>query len=228
MVAPGLEHRPGIEQALDRDRLAPAHPHQDLALLEPGRIVHPHLEKKPVELRLGQRIGAFLLDRVLGGEHQERRWQRVGRAPDGDLALLHRLEQRRLHFRGSAVDLVGQNDVGEQGALLGMKLLGLLVEDHRPDDIGRQKIRRELDSGEGGVENLGQGPDREGLGQAGHALEQDVPPGQEPDQETLDHATLAHDPATDLVGHPAERLRFGDRLRDGRSLGHTASRPGAR
>jgi hypothetical protein len=35
---------------------------------------------------------------------------------DRDLALLHRLEQRRLRLGGGAVDLVGQQEVGEDGA----------------------------------------------------------------------------------------------------------------
>ena len=43
----------------------------------------------------------------------------VRRAVDGDLALLHRLEQRRLGLRRGPVDLVGEHDVGEQRARAG-------------------------------------------------------------------------------------------------------------
>jgi len=45
-----------------------------------------------VDLRLRQRVGAFLLDRVLCGEDQERRFEPVGGVTDGDGALLHCLE----------------------------------------------------------------------------------------------------------------------------------------
>jgi hypothetical protein len=37
---------------------------------------HVDLEEEPIELRLGQRVGALHLERVLGGEHEER----LGRA----------------------------------------------------------------------------------------------------------------------------------------------------
>ena len=39
-------------------------------------IVDEHVEHEAVELRFGQRIGAFLLDRVLRGQHEERLGQR--------------------------------------------------------------------------------------------------------------------------------------------------------
>ena len=35
---------------------------------------------KPIELRFGQRIGAFHFDRVLRGEHEERLFQRIALA----------------------------------------------------------------------------------------------------------------------------------------------------
>ena len=75
------------------------------------------LEQEAVELGLGQRVGAFVLDRVLGGRHQERAGQLSGDPVDRDLPLLHRLQQRRLRLGGRPVDLVGQQQVGEQRAL---------------------------------------------------------------------------------------------------------------
>jgi hypothetical protein len=42
---------------------------------------------------------------------------------------------------------------------------------------------------------------RQGLGQAGHALEQDVPAGEKPDQEALHHHLLPDDPFADLLHH---------------------------
>ena len=63
------------------------------------RVAHRDPHEEPVELRLGQRIGAVELDRVLGGDHHERTRQPVGVHVDRDLALLHRLEQRRLGLR---------------------------------------------------------------------------------------------------------------------------------
>ena len=78
---------------------------------------HPHGE--PVELRLGQRVGALVLHRVLGRDHQERALENVRLAVHGDLCLLHRLEQRRLGLRRCAVDLVDEQDVREHRAPAG-------------------------------------------------------------------------------------------------------------
>jgi hypothetical protein len=80
------------------------------------RIADAELEHEAVDLRLRQRIGALLLDRVLRGEHEERPRQRERLAAQRDLMLLHRLEQRRLDLGRRAVDLVGQHDVGEDRA----------------------------------------------------------------------------------------------------------------
>ena len=84
-----------------------------------ARVADRQLEQEPVELRLGQRVGALVLDRVLRGDDDERVGQRVRLALDGDLALLHRLEQRGLRLRRRAVDLVGQQHVGEHRARAG-------------------------------------------------------------------------------------------------------------
>ena len=44
----------------------------DLELFVEVRILHEDLEHEAVLLRFGQRIGAFLLDRVLRRQHEER------------------------------------------------------------------------------------------------------------------------------------------------------------
>ena len=89
----------------------------DLELLVEARIGHEHLEHEAVLLRLGQRIGAFLLDRVLRGQHEERIGQLVPHAADRDLPLLHRFQQRGLRLGRRAVDFVGQDHVARTAAL---------------------------------------------------------------------------------------------------------------
>jgi hypothetical protein len=44
---------------------------------------HPQLEQEAVELGLGQRVGALHLERVLRGQHEERRLERCTLAGDG-------------------------------------------------------------------------------------------------------------------------------------------------
>ena len=54
--------------------------------------------------------------RVLRGDDEERIGQLARLALDGDLVLLHRLEQRALRLRRRAVDLVGEHDLREDRA----------------------------------------------------------------------------------------------------------------
>ena len=95
----------------------PGRRRQDPPLLFRRRIVDHDVEHEAIELRLGQRIRAFLLDRVLRREHEQRPLEIEAHAADRDLILLHRLEQRRLRLRRRAVDLVGEDDVREDRAL---------------------------------------------------------------------------------------------------------------
>ena len=87
------------------------------------------LQQEPVELRLGQAVGAGLLDRVLRRDHHERQPDVVGLAVDGDGPLLHDLEQRRLRLRARPVDLVGEHDVREHRSAVEVELAGALVVD---------------------------------------------------------------------------------------------------
>ena len=85
----------------------------DAALVGQAGVVDLQLEEEAVELRLGQRVGALLLDGVLRGQHDERLVQPVALAGDGHRLLLHGLQQRGLRLGRRAVDLVGQQHVGE-------------------------------------------------------------------------------------------------------------------
>src|SRR5690606_41244608 len=81
-----------------------------------GGVTDTDPEEESVHLRLGQRVGALELDRVLGGHHEERPRQPVADPVDGDLTLGHRLEHRGPGLGWRPVDLVAENDVGGDGA----------------------------------------------------------------------------------------------------------------
>ena len=85
----------------------------DLDLLLLRGIADLQLEHEAVELRLRQRIGAFLLDRVLRGETKNGSGSSYVWPPAVTRVLLHRLEQGRLRLRRGAVDFVGEHQVGE-------------------------------------------------------------------------------------------------------------------
>ena len=65
----------------------------------------------------------MVLDRILGGDHQERLRQRIRMRVHRDLAFIHGLEQRGLSLGGGAVDLIREQDVGENRFTLELKLL---------------------------------------------------------------------------------------------------------
>ena len=129
-----------LDQVLRRQHLADLdrfadHPLDDSNLLARGRIADHDLEHETVDLRFRQRVGAIGLDRVLGGEDQERLIDPERLLGDGDLSLLHHLEQRRLNLGGGPVDLVREKKVAEDRAQLGRKVSLARVEHPGSDQV---------------------------------------------------------------------------------------------
>ena len=118
----------GRGDGLHRRRRSPRHAFKNGFLLGLGWIAEADLHHEAVDLRLGQGVSSFLLDRILGGEDEEWVGQLVRFGADGDLVLLHRLEQGALHLGGSAVDFVGKDEVGEHGAFAGLEVAAFLIE----------------------------------------------------------------------------------------------------
>ena len=157
----------------------------------------PHQEA--IALRLGERIDALRLDGVLRGHDQERPRHRKGATSDGDLSLRHRLQQGRLDPGGGAVDLVDEDDVGQDRPRLDVEGLGRGPEDPGPDDVGRDQVRCELDAVEGATEDPCEGRQQQRLAEARRALEEDVPVRQHGDEEPIDDPILADDDLAQLV-----------------------------
>ena len=78
----------------------------DVEFLLMGWVFHQHVEEEAVELSFGQWVSSFLLDRVLGGEHEEWFVEFVVDTTGGDALFLHRLEQSCLGLGRSTVDFV--------------------------------------------------------------------------------------------------------------------------
>ncbi len=134
----------------DVDRAHPRARHGEDAVLVVGRgVAHLDLEQEAVELGFGQGVGALLLDRVLSGEDSEVLAQAVPIALDGHLPLLHGLEQGALGLGGCAVDLVGEQELGEDRSLGQAEGARLEVEDIGAEDVARHQVGRELDAPEG-------------------------------------------------------------------------------
>ena len=181
------------EFRVDVDRCAA----NNLKLLLLVRIVDIDIEHEPIKLRLGQRIGPFLFDRVLGSQDEERFGQRTSLTADRDLVLLHRFEQRRLGLRRSPIDFVGQNHVGKDRAFEKAKLSRaacLVLLDHfRSGDVRRHQVGRELNSVEIQRKRFGQRANHQCLGQPRHANQQRMAAGEQGDHELLNHLLLTDD-----------------------------------
>ncbi len=121
----------------------------------------------------------------------------------GHPVLLHGLEQGGLGLGRGAVDLVGQEDVGEDRALQkaeGTPLAArLFLQDIRAGDVRGHEVRGELDAVELELHDPGQGGDEQRLGQAGHAHQEAVAAAEEGDQDLFDHLLLADDHLVDLL-----------------------------
>ena len=137
-------------------------------------ITHRNLQQEAVQLRLGQRIGALELDGVLGGEDGEVGRQRIADSVDGGLALFHGLQQRGLGARRHAVDLIHQQQLGEERPLVHAEVGELGVEDVGADDVGGHQVRVALHPAEADVQHAGHALDGQRFGHAGHAFDQRV------------------------------------------------------
>ena len=127
-------------------------------------------------------------------------------AADGDLMLLHRLQQRGLRFRRRAVDLVGQDHVGEDRPCRNRssRRRRLVFLDHfRAGDVRGHQVGRELDAAEFQRQRVGQRANHKRLGQARHAHQKAMPPGEHGHQQFFDHLLLPHDHPAQLLGNQA-------------------------
>ena len=167
-------------------------------------VLELDLEEEAVELAFGEGEDALVLVRVLRRDHEERVGKLVGLAVDGDLALAHRLEQRGLGAGRRTVDLVGEEDVREDGTRHEEVLAG--ADDVLPVQLDGRRVRRELDALEGGAEHVRDGACEERLRAAGRALEEDVSVRDGCDQKQLDSAVLADDDLRHLRLRPLAQV----------------------
>ena len=169
----------------------------DLLLVR--RLLHDDVHEEPVALRLGQRVHALGLDRVLRGEHEERRRAAAGSCPP--------IETWRSAIASSSADctLAGARLISSASTMLAntgphsmSKSSRRRAPDAGADEVGGHEVRRELEPGERAAHDLRQRRHGQRLGQAGHALDQAVAVGEQAQHDPLDQAVLADDDALDL------------------------------
>ena len=187
--ADDAEQRPDLAEHVRRDALVGEVQHRELGL--GVRVVELDLEEEAVELTFGEGEDAFVLVRVLRRDHEKRIGKLVRLAVDRHLALAHRLEQGGLGARRRTVDLVGEEDVREDGAGHEEVLAG--ADDVLPVELRRRRVRRELDALERRAEHVCDGTGKKGLRASGRALEEDVTVRDGGDEKQFDGTVLADD-----------------------------------
>jgi len=176
-------------------------------------ITHLNAHQKAVELRFRQWVGAVMLDRVLRGDDEKGLRQRQGFAVDGDLRFVHGFEKSGLRARGSAVDLVGENYVGENRAGTKFKFPRLGIVDADAEDVAGEQVRRELDALKTAMEGFCQRLRESGLADAGNVFDKQVAAREQSNQCELDGVFLAVDSARDGALELRDDLRGGSRHR---------------
>jgi hypothetical protein len=207
-------------QALDRAAAILAG--EQRALRRAIGIAERDAHQKTIELRLRQRIGADLVDRVLRRDHEERLGQRARFVLDRDLVFLHRLEQRALGLGAGAVDLVGQQHLREHRAgVEDERLLAALVHADA-DQVGRHQVGGELGAREAQAERDGERVGERGLADPRHILDQQMPAGEQAGDAVLDLVALADDDGAELADQLGESDGQGSR---GQWLVHAGTLP---
>ncbi len=103
----------------------------------------------------------------------------MGLAVDGHLTLLHAFEQAGLGAGYGAVNLVCKQHMGDDGTRMERKTARLLIIDIKAGNVGRQKIRGELNPVKGTADAFCQGFCKQGFGDTGDILQQYVAIGQQ-------------------------------------------------
>ena len=83
---------------------------------------------------------------VLGGDDHEGLVKNIGVVVGGNLFFVHCLQQGALGAWCGAIDFIGQNNVGEQGAFFEMETFFLLIVNGNTGYVCGQKIVGELDA----------------------------------------------------------------------------------
>ncbi len=142
------------------------------------RVINGDQIHEAIKLRLGKIVGAFLFDGILRGEDKKERFEAIALVADRNLLFLHGLQKSRLRLGRRAVDLVGENDVGEDRAghehELAAAACRVLLDNLCTGDVRGHEIRRELHPLERNSHDLRDGGHQKSLGQTRDAHKEGV------------------------------------------------------
>ena len=164
-------------------------------------------QEEAVELAFGQRVGAELVRRILRGDDEKRPRQAARFVLDRDLLLFHGFEQRALRFRPGAVDLIGQQHLREDGALVEDESLFAALEDADADEVAGHQIGGELHARKLQPERHRQRMCQRRFAHARNVFDEQVATGHETGDAVFDLRAFAYDDRANLVGQPGKLAR---------------------
>ena len=121
------------------------------------------------------------------------------RPVDRDHPFLHGLKQRGLGLGRRPVNLVRQQKRSKNRPLDQGKPAILQIKDMRARNIRRHQVRGELNPRKFASQDMGERPDKQGLGNAGHALDKGMIACKNCNKRFFDHALLADDDLGDFL-----------------------------
>ncbi len=123
----------------------------------------------------------------------------MSNAVDRHAFLLHDLQQRCVRFSRRTINLIGQQQLREDGAGAEVKFLRLHIEDGSTGNVRRHQVRGELDASEFTAQNLPQRSHEKCFAKSWHAFDQDVAAGEDSDQRAFDQIFLTDKDFGNLV-----------------------------
>ncbi len=198
-----------------RDQLAPVAAFEKGALGGAAGVAQRDAQQKAVELRLGQGIGAELVERVLGGDDEKWLGQAARLSVHTHLALFHRFKQGALHLRPGAVDFVGQQHLRKHRAGVKHELAAVAVEHRNAQQIARHEVGGELRAGVLQPQRGGQSMGQRGLAHPRQIFDEQMTAGQQAAHGEFHLWALAFDNGFELVEQTGQGWGFHER-RSGR------------
>src|SRR5579883_18877 len=183
-------------------------PGQNGDLITLTRVAQIDPEQEPVELGFRKREGSFVFDRVLSSQDDKWLGKSIGRAVNRHLSLFHTFEERRLCLRSGSINLIGQDDLGDDRAGAILELLLTLIVDRNAGHIAWEEVWGELNASKCAADRAGKSLGEDGLPDAGNVLDQHVSLAEQRDKSELDFVVLPDDDLFDITDH-----LFGDRLK---------------
>ncbi len=163
------------------------------------RVADGQPHEKTVQLAFREGVGAVVLEGILGRQHQEGSRKLECLVVDCDRSLLHGLQEPALGSGRSPVDLVGQENVGENGSRPGLELGGPGIVEGHSQDIGGEEITGELDSPESQPQASSKGMGQGSLPNTRDVLEKDMPTSEKSCKGEANYLPLSVEDTLDLV-----------------------------